>query len=229
MNRHFQAERFSTAANREPTCGERHLVSGLLVAMVLLLATCPLAAMTRWSALSMIESGDNDRALGTATEVSRYQIKLTLWNRLAPEGSPLNRDDALAVAQAIMRVRCAAFERQYRRPPTDFEFYVLWNAPAQLLTSGQHAACTEAVAERARRFCNLIQVPDSNQAVRPASASAAKTQPAGDALSNLWPDYPPGHFQHALNFPGFLQGVFLILCSPCRRRFQPVQIGQLRG
>jgi hypothetical protein len=35
--------------------------------------------------------------------------------------------------------------------PTDFEFYVLWNAPWQV----DHPS--PAVTERARRFSNLIQ------------------------------------------------------------------------
>ena len=36
-------------------------------------------AMDRWEALSMIESGDNDRAVGHGGEVSRFQIRPGLW------------------------------------------------------------------------------------------------------------------------------------------------------
>jgi hypothetical protein len=42
------------------------------------------SAMDRWSALSMIESGDDDRAVGPGGEVSRFQIRRELW----PGGDP---------------------------------------------------------------------------------------------------------------------------------------------
>lgn len=49
-----------------------------------------------------------------------------------------------------MQERCAAFERTTQRPPTDLEFYIPWNAPAQVQRPGK------AVYGRAERFCNLI-------------------------------------------------------------------------
>jgi len=60
---------------------------------------------------------------------------------------------ALAVAQAIARERCQAFETQHGRPATDFEFYVLWNAPAHADNPGR------VVRERAERFVNLVERP----------------------------------------------------------------------
>lgn len=102
--------------------------------------------MNRWSALSMLESGNNDRAVGQRGEVSRFQILPTLW----PGGNPQNRQEALAAAQTIMHKRVAHFEKIHKRPPTDFEFYVLWNAPWQI----RHPSRT--VAERAQRFSNLV-------------------------------------------------------------------------
>jgi hypothetical protein len=56
----------------------------------------------------------------------------------------------LLVAKQAMLDRCTAFERFAQRPPTDFEFYILWNAPAQVQRPGK------AVSERAKRFCNLV-------------------------------------------------------------------------
>ena len=109
-------------------------------------------AMDRWSALSMIESGDNDAAIGPAGELSRFQIKPVLWENLCPQQPAARTDPETArhVAQAIMHERCGKFEAQFHRPPTDFEFYVLWNAPAQIQRPGK------AVAERANRYCNLV-------------------------------------------------------------------------
>jgi hypothetical protein len=49
-----------------------------------------------------------------------------------------------------MQERCAAFERTLHRPPTDSEFYILWNAPAQIDRPGK------VVLRRAERFCNLV-------------------------------------------------------------------------
>ena len=107
--------------------------------------------MDRWAALSQLESGNNDLVRGAAGEVSRYQVRPEIWQQYA--ASNLNwlvPADALRVAQKIMRERCADFERTLRRQPTDFEFYVLWNAPARI------AEPARAVRKRAERFCNLV-------------------------------------------------------------------------
>ena len=108
-------------------------------------------AMDRWEALSQIETRDNDNAVGAAGEISRYQVKPGLWRRYARSDADWkNPAVALAAAQEIMRDRCAEFERSYNRTPTDFEFYVLWNAPAQIERP------RKAVRERAERFCHLV-------------------------------------------------------------------------
>ena len=107
----------------------------------------PALAMDRWDALSMIESGNNDRAIGSVGEVSRFQIRPELW----PGGNPQNPQQALTAAQITMTPRLNRFERIHKRQPTDFEFYVLWNAPWVV----DHP--TAAVKERAQRFVNLVQ------------------------------------------------------------------------
>jgi len=104
-------------------------------------------AMDRWAALSMIESGDNDGATGLRGEVSRFQIRPQFW----PGGNPRNSKAALVAAQDLMKMRLAVFEQCHKRPPTDFEFYVLWNAPAEV----DHPR--KGVAERAQRFANLVE------------------------------------------------------------------------
>jgi len=107
----------------------------------------PALAMDRWEALSMIESGNNDHAIGSVGEVSRYQIRPELW----PGGNPQNPQQALSAAQRTMQPRVKRFERIHKRQPTDFEFYVLWNAPWVV----DHP--TAVVRERAQRFVNLVQ------------------------------------------------------------------------
>ncbi len=109
-------------------------------------------AMERWAALSQIESGDNDNAVGTVGEISRYQIRREVWLRYAIAGANWkNPQHSLAVAQGVMNDRCSAFQRSFNRAPNDFEFYVLWNAPAQI-----QKPC-RSVRERAERFCRLMQ------------------------------------------------------------------------
>ncbi len=107
-------------------------------------------AIDRWNALSMIESGNDDHAIGARGEVSRFQILPALW----PGGNPRNEQEALSAAKAIMDVRLARFERLHNRPATDFEFYVLWNAPWEV----NHPS--KAVSARARRFANLTESAD---------------------------------------------------------------------
>ena len=114
-------------------------------------ACLQLLAADRWAALSLIESGDNDRATGPHGEISRYQMQPEVWKRYASTNADWTKpEESLAVAKAVMEERCAAFERSTKRPPTDFEFYVLWNAPAQVQKP------SKAVSRRAERFCNVL-------------------------------------------------------------------------
>ena len=112
-------------------------------------------AMDRWSALSQLETRDNDNVIGTAGEVSRYQIKPGLWRRYAKsDANWKNPVHALEAAQELMKERCAHFESAFSRKPTDYEFYVLWNAPAQIKRP------RKVVRERAERFCRLVALED---------------------------------------------------------------------
>jgi hypothetical protein len=124
--------------------------------------------MDRWTALAMIESANSDAAVGRVGEITRYQIRPELW----PGGNPRDAHAALLIAQRIMTARIAAFQQSHRRAPSDFEFYVLWNAPGQI--NHPH----RAVAERAHRFVNLVVDTDSSTsspAPGPAASIARRT------------------------------------------------------
>ena len=95
----------------------------------------------------MIESGDDDHVVGPGGEVSRFQIRPELW----PGGNSQDPRNALAAAREIMKPRLEEFLKSHKRPATDFEFYVLWNAPWQT----DHPS--KAVTERALRFSNLVR------------------------------------------------------------------------
>lgn len=104
----------------------------------------------RFSALAQIESGDCDFARGADGEVSRYQILPSQWRACAGNLDPRNPFTARNVAATIASERAIWFAAKFHRPCNDFEFYVLWNAPAQI------AHPSRAVAERAQRFANLV-------------------------------------------------------------------------
>jgi hypothetical protein len=120
--------------------------AGMATLLFPLLMLTNALALDRWSALAMVESNNNDHAVGRVGEVSRYQIRPELWSG----GDPLDASTALANAQRIMAARMAAFQQSHGRVPDDFEFYILWNAPAQT----DHPR--HVVAERARLFMNLV-------------------------------------------------------------------------
>ena len=121
------------------------------MAMMAWLFAAQALAMDRWVALAELESNNNDNALGSAGEVSRYQMRPDIWRRYAPTNADWrNPAEALPVAKQIMHGRLVEFERTFGRSPTDFEFYILWNAPGQI----QHPV--RAVRARAERFSNLV-------------------------------------------------------------------------
>lgn len=144
--------------------------------LALLLLLCPTLSfgIDRLAALSMIESGDNDRMVGRAGEISRYQILKREWRSVTNSTRFTDRTVAEAVTLKLVQQRVATFQSIYGRPPNDFEFYGLWNAPAQVY----RGRVSPVVAERCRRFVNLCRLDDRRQAPQVAVASSQPTSPA---------------------------------------------------
>ena len=109
--------------------------------------------MDRLSALSMLETGNDDHAVGSAGEISRFQVKKAEWRTVTNSANYSDYETARKVMTQLMDKRLHAFEEHFGRKPTDFEFYALWNAPAQAM-SGHFS---RAVAERCERFANLCE------------------------------------------------------------------------
>ena len=133
------------------------LKSTWCVCVVLLLALAGKAgAMDRFTALSQIESGDNDYAIGQAGEISRYQIRRELWQQMThlPLDQATNSAVAYHIAKSIALARSENFRQQYNRPPTDLEFYILWNAPGEI----DHPSYR--VRHRAELYANLVSAMD---------------------------------------------------------------------
>jgi hypothetical protein len=119
----------------------------------------PIQVITdRFAMLSEIESGDDDRAIGLRGEISRYQMKQAVWSAHTslPMSAARNPFTAQSVARAVAGERCAAFAAKFHRQPNDFEFYVLWNAPACYL-DGPVKIIPKEVFDRAERFARLCQ------------------------------------------------------------------------
>jgi|ERR1035437_324040 hypothetical protein len=112
--------------------------------------------MDRVSALSMIESGGNDRLVGKVGEISRYQILKSEWLRVTNSNRYSNEAMARTVMLQLMTGRIRAFEKTFGRLPNNFEYYALWNAPSQVM----RGRISHRVAERSQRFANLCGVED---------------------------------------------------------------------
>lgn len=137
--------------------------------LTLLGLLCPMISfgMDRLAALSMIETGNNDRMVGRAGEISRYQILKGEWRSVTNSTRYWDPAVARAVTEKLIDRRVEQFRDTYHRSPTNFEFYALWNAPAQVL----RGRVSKVVAERCRRYSNLCEWKGEPQA--PTFAGAA--------------------------------------------------------
>jgi hypothetical protein len=113
----------------------------------------------RQYALGMIETGNNDGAIGGLGEVSRYQIMPSVWKHYSSSRSYRNLDVATEVARQHWTSLYEYFKNKTEREPTNFDMYVLWN------TRHGHYAAKEftpvrlnpVIRDRAQRFTNLVE------------------------------------------------------------------------
>jgi hypothetical protein len=134
--------------------------------MLLILSTLNASAgLSKLGALSMIESGDNDRAVGAAGEVSRYQIRPYVWRRYTVSRAYRDPRVAQVVAECHMAYLETLFLQATGRQPTDFDRYVLWNGgPTYYSHIGFKAArVCRTIRGRAERFVNLREMKETTQ------------------------------------------------------------------
>src|SRR6185295_9454506 len=138
------------------------------IILLLLVSTAGVRAevsprLSRLEALSQIETGNNDRAIGGAGEVSRYQIKPWIWRQYSDSEAYTNRRISARVAEQHLAGLREAFFKCTRREPTDFDLYVLWNAgPTYYNRIGfTKSRVHPVICERARRYANLRQALDA--------------------------------------------------------------------
>jgi hypothetical protein len=142
------------------------------VLFVALSVTGVQAGDSRIAALSLIESGDNDEAVGGAGEVSRYQIKPWIWRQYNQSSSYADRRISTGVAEKHLTDLADRFRRAAHREPSDFDLYVLWNAGPTYYARISFAPSRvhPIIRERARRYVNLCQ----RERVAMASTASAR-------------------------------------------------------
>ena len=109
-------------------------------------------------ALGMIESGNDDRGIGRAGEVSRYQIHPSVWKAYSTSTDYRNPEVSAQVARQHWNYLTNYFREYAGREPTSFDMYVLWNTRfGHYARNGfDPARLSSVIRDRARRFVNLV-------------------------------------------------------------------------
>lgn len=139
---------------------------------ILILALSALSAragLTKLEAISMLETGNNDSAVGRAGEVSRFQIMPRTWRSFTSSQAYTDKQMSAWVADQYLGLLETTFSHRAGREPSDFDLYVLWNAgPAYYERIGFSAARVHhLIAERAQRFVNLRQMDNGPKSPAP--------------------------------------------------------------
>jgi len=130
------------------------------IVVLLLSAASAQGGLSKLEALSMIESGNNDAAVGSRGEVSRFQIKPNIWREYSSTRAWRDVRISAAVAQEYLAHLENTFRRRAGREPGDFDLYVLWNAgPSYYAKIGFSARRVHPlIRERAQRYVNLREM-----------------------------------------------------------------------
>ena len=161
---HHRLPRLRNAARR---------LTGVTVLCWGVFMVCRCDALPIRDSLGMIESGNNDHAVGSAGEISRFQIKKDIWRMHSYSSAFWDQNEAWRIADKVLRMRADQFQRSTGREPGAFDIYVLWNAPGQFRSVGyQRARISPVVAERATRFANLVE-----QGELPSAPATKRNQP----------------------------------------------------
>lgn len=88
------------------------------------------SAMSFWRALSEIESGQNDYAIGNVGEVSRYQIRPEIWKAYSAghHYDYADRGVALSIAEKYLTRLKREFAEATGRPATEEDCVIMWKA-----------------------------------------------------------------------------------------------------
>jgi hypothetical protein len=112
----------------------------------------------RLLALAMIETGDNDREIGGAGEISRYQLSPAVWKSYTTSHDYEDPEVSLQVAWQHWSHLANYFNQKTGHEPDDFDMYVLWNTRFGYYAHkgfSRHEI-SPVVRDRAERFVNLV-------------------------------------------------------------------------
>ena len=99
-----------------------------------------------------------DLKRGSKGEVSRFQILPAIWRDYSDSRDYKNPYVAREVARKILIDRDKWFRSSTGQPPTNFDLYVMWNAPGHYSKVGFSRKRLHAeVREKAQRFANLVE------------------------------------------------------------------------
>lgn len=111
--------------------------------------------------LNLYAPSKADYKVGAHKEISRYQIRPTLWRRYVKNPkAATNPEVSLSVTQKILDSRIKLFYSKYKRHPSIYEMYILWNAPNQIIY--EQSGISRTVHTRAVRFVNLYETIRKN-------------------------------------------------------------------
>lgn len=118
----------------------------------------PILDASRLFALGMIETGNDDRGVGRAGEISRYQIHPVVWKAYSTSRDYQNPEVALEVARQHWVALSTYFKEKTAREPSDFDMYVLWNTRYGFYAGKgfDPRRLPRLVSVRAQRFVNLV-------------------------------------------------------------------------
>jgi len=156
---------------------------GIILMLAVLAPMLPAAATAGLSpleAISMIESGNNDMAVGPAGEVSRYQIQPRVWRQLSNSNAYGDTAVASSVAQQHLDWLHKFYKERTGRVADDFDLYVMWNAGADYYRRAAFAKdkVHPKIRGRAERYVNLRQMRNVNTAAVPAVSNAPEAHTA---------------------------------------------------
>jgi hypothetical protein len=112
----------------------------------------------RLFALGMIETGNDDREVGSDGEVSRYQIQPVVWKTYTTSTEYRNPEVALSVARQHWNFLAKYFKDRAGREPDDFDMYILWNTRFGYYSRKgfEQGKVSLIIQDRAQRFVNLV-------------------------------------------------------------------------
>ena len=110
-------------------------------------------------AISQVESGGNDHAVGRSGEVSRYQIKKMVWRKYSRTRNYSNPSESRRVAIEHLKTLERTFRSELGEAPTELDLAVMWQSG---FDGYRKSYCNpermrSEQRDRLRRIINLIE------------------------------------------------------------------------